>query len=91
VVKKEKEPHNKAMIAKSDEHANILRAKNAEVAVLRVELSSTITDLTRTQRLATRHERTINKLWAEGRATRTLVVKYLAVSHRSNPSLFHRV
>jgi len=24
VVKKEKEPHNKAMIAKSDEHANIL-------------------------------------------------------------------
>ena len=68
------------MTATSEELAKILRAKNAELAALRTQLSLTKADLTSTQRLVTGHERTIDELRAEGRATRKLVVKYLAVS-----------
>ena len=68
------------MIIKSEAHAKLLKTKDAELATLRAQLSSTHADLTQSEALVAHYKRTIDQLQAEGRATCTLLVKYLAVS-----------
>jgi hypothetical protein len=71
-VKKAKKEHDEAMIIKSEAHAKLLKTKDAELATLRAQLSSTHADLTQSEALVAHYKRTIDQLQAEGRVSNTL-------------------